>query len=364
MEIEIVTTSINPLDGWLKSIKENLDTYSSKAGIQIVADLKSPDKHNLKLIKDLGLPIKYWTVTEQQKFLKDLMGKKGYEEIFPCGWDFMRGFGFITAVNYDAKTIISMDDDNLPTLKEDFIKEHRLGYVGSFNGISSKNRWINTMDRVEKGIFSRGYPIELRDSYELINQQIKGLVELNVGLWYDQPDIDAFDRLRLQGPTPYRKYQKLGVSLNCYLSVPIQNTAFSSKLLPLMNIIRQGVTIHGITTNRVGDIWQGIIVKKAMNNSGSIITVGSPTVWHKRNIHTSTQDLLWEYWQNMFTYWYWKTIDSISLSGKNYYDNAREIIQGLEKETLKVWNDKEIQDYWLGVCSFYWKWLEIVEKVL
>ncbi len=173
------------------------------------------------------------------------------------------GFALLAGSYPGTDVIITLDDDVLPI--GDPIQDH-LDALDMFVPVS----WFSTASR-----YMRGFPYGIREEAEVV---------LSHGVWRGVADYDAPTQL-VCGNLPSDFYCGI-IPKGVYFSCCGMNLAFKRKMLPWMYFAPMGEKV-GI--DRFGDIWCGIVAKRAIDENGWAAVSGYAEVNHLRasNVFTN-----------------------------------------------------------------------------
>ena len=208
----------------------------------------------MKHLKNFDCESEYMNLEVQQKFLRKF---NGLSKIFTYNSLQRRNIGFLKAAEYDAKVIITLDDDNY-IVNEKYLNYHsHLGKTVNLREIKSSIGWFNPCSILrtnhKREIYMRGYPYSKRYiENKIIQKKGKGRVVLNMGLWKNDPDADAVTNLanptKIVGLKP--GYSNIMIGKGTTIPINTQNTAFLSEILPCCYDVIQGYSFKGLRIDR------------------------------------------------------------------------------------------------------------------
>lgn len=177
----------------------------------------------------------------------------------------IRDFGFYLAGQDESiDMIVSLDDDVLPLLGVDFLREHWIQLQTDRN-----LRWHQPVP----GFRLRGEPYGPASSPSM----------LNMGLWQGYPDVDAIAQLK--NPDCDKEFKIVIGRINTpglvypgvYFPCCGMNVAFRREVAPYYYFpkLPEGF-------KRWDDIWAGIIFKRIADCLGWAVTCGWPLLKHER----------------------------------------------------------------------------------
>ena len=292
----VCTTIFDP--PFLAPLCANLEKYSriDECTIWIIPDRKTPPAaaQHAAAWQSRGFDVRYVTLDEQTAFLARF---PEIQPLIPYNSDNRRNVGFLLAMDQGADLLISIDDDNEPRIQDDFIAEHNILNRRTNTVIDSENGWFNicTMLHVQPKfpIHPRGFPYRIRQSKPPVQRHRTAdlPVGMNVGLWFDDPDIDAITRnyqhFNVTGWDERTRYLAPGT----WTPINTQNTALLAELIPAYYYIPMDAPIDGLRIDRFGDILSGLFCKKVCDQLGFAVRVGGPICHHRRTPHNLFKDL-------------------------------------------------------------------------
>lgn len=302
----VVCTTIN-LPTFLEKYNESFEAGGvtpDEVVFIVVGDTKSKasDKKYAQLCGE-NYEVEFWDVVEQGKWIRKNYPEQVWDDIefvIPHNSVRRRNFGYLRALELGTDLIITIDDDNLP-IDEDWLKGHTTAFKRKDHHIvSSRNRIVNPCRilRHDKGfVYSRGYPISelFNDSFMVSrNKYCDKRVVLNMGLWNNKPDVDAYTNIAYPDllTSGFNRYEhRFAIHKNNYFPINTQNTAFLPEVTPAFYVLKMNPTIHGVGFDRYDDIWAGWILQKLAHTLGDTATFGLPLTNHDRNTHSFQKDL-------------------------------------------------------------------------
>lgn len=353
----IVTTTIN-IPIFLESYKNFLN---DNVQFIIIGDLKTPPK--AKKFAEKFEYVEFMNIEDQKKWIEKTIGPKFADAIAPYNSIRRRNLGYLKALEFGAKSIITVDDDNYP--QAHWLKEHmnKCKYlVNSINSIANPCRMLNLN---HENIYSRGYPITefFRDSFETVNfGNLK--TKLNLGLWKLKPDVDSFTNLiysDLESEGIKNEFESSYIidSKN-YFPLNSQNTRFDIELLPAFPVLIMDTQMQELKIDRYDDIWAGWIIEKLMDKMGDYASFGIPLTHHKRNVHNYVSDLKNEFIGMTLNSEIFNLIKNMDIDSTNYADGYNEIADKFKN--IKSRNF-ELDKFFIKMRKFMKTWIEIVDKL-
>jgi len=378
----IVTTTINIpffLESYLRCFKlHSIDT--NKVRFIIVGDLKSPHKKIKDYIQKLNSDfiIEYWDVESQKSWISKTFGEKMMEKVdfaIPYNSIRRRNLGYLRALEIGADVIISVDDDNYAG-ESNWLHEHLsvLGCTDYLPMVRSTNRIVNPcrilkFNYAETNIYSRGYPLPdlFSDTFE-VGMENGGKVALNMGLWIESPDVDAYTNILFSNLKSLDlkeiSMQRYALASNNYMPVNTQNTAIIRELIPAFYDVLMDDYIHGICIDRYDDIWAGLCALKLIHRLGYRATFGIPLTIHKRNVHDFVSDLKSELLGMALNKIVHEIIMSADIQARNFIDGYHELAQVLEANIKKHITDTEVVHFFEKIIRAMNIWIDLIGVIL
>lgn len=185
--------------------------------------------------------------------------------VIPRRTDAVRNYGFIVASRLGNDMIVSMDDDCMPDSPH-FLDQH-------WNALQTPGDLLAAYDTMEgtvaPGIRPRGYPKKPHPVRTVVNH----------GLWNGIPDLDGETQLRVGDIRVAFAGHSNQVPRGTLFPMCGMNVAFRPEILPAMYFPPMG---DGFPYHRFGDIWCGLIMKRACDILGLSVRSGAPFVRHER----------------------------------------------------------------------------------
>ena len=296
----VVTTIFDAafLPGYLRSIRavgRELDTT-----VYIIADRETPASvpQAAERARREGFDVRCPALDEQEQFLRAVGAPEGF---IPWNTDNRRNAGFLMALADGADVLISIDDDNYCNPEDDFVGAHVVGRPCDDAVVTSSDGWFNICDLLEGWpsgeVFPRGFPYYAqRTARTLTRGPADGSlrIAMNVGLWLDDPDVDAVARLALRPRGVAYKGPNVVLGPDTWTPINTQNTALTREAALCYYYVRMGYPVHGLKIDRFGDILSGYLTQKVMKHLGWGVRVGTPIVEHRRTPHDVFKDLYHE----------------------------------------------------------------------
>ncbi|MEX2683380.1 MAG: hypothetical protein Q6373_017520 [Candidatus Sigynarchaeota archaeon] len=370
-KFSLILTTINvPL--LIKEYIENFSTYGWKdVEIIIIGDVKSNTEKSKEFINNLrneGNLIHFFSIAEQEAWMKEY---PKLSRIIPYNSDNRRNVGYLIALQHNADVIINIDDDNYPT-SSDFIRGHSIaGENVKCMQVKSSNGWFNSCSLLEndKGIeiYPRGYPYSRRFEEHSQNfQESSGKVAINMGLWINDPDVDAITHLAV--PLKIRGFksslERLMIDKGTFCPINSQNTAVARRAMVAYYFPIMGANLFGTKIDRFGDIWQGCFAKKIIDAMDERVVIGTPLVNHRRNKHDYLLDLQKEMWGIVLNEKVLDWLISTNIENRSTYADAYlELVDKFDIAAKKIANNNSLLRYFHKLVDSMRVWVETCERI-
>jgi Reversibly glycosylated polypeptide len=299
-KVALVVTTIYEL-GFLEGYLTNIRRFGREAQTRIIVivDRKTPRTvaESCHTACGLGFDVVCPSLDEQTAFLQRLGVDPGW---IPFDSDNRRNVGFLMALAKDVDIVVSLDDDNYCPAEEDFVGAHSAADSTTTTDVrESSDGWINICEelRFREGAvpFPRGFPYGARRAPRTVEtgrQEVR--LAANVGLWVEDPDVDAATRLT-QAPWALA-YEGTPFAAGAATWSPIntQNTAVKRAAMAAYYYVRMGHQVEGLRIDRYGDVLSGFLLQKCVHHLGETVRIGRPVCRHLRTPHNLFQDLYYE----------------------------------------------------------------------
>jgi hypothetical protein len=375
MRIYIVIASVNELLN-IVSFKEQLIKNANEIKIIVIdeGDEKIREK-NRQILQ--GLQYEFYGPNERRSWFSARFGNnyEKYLTVIPEKCHAETSFGFLVAYEEGADVIIELDDDCFYANGHDLIRGHlnNLFHDGGFI-VYSNSKWYNTIENLVLNcnllVFPRGHPyasetrVESYKSYSWREMKTKKCV-LNMGLWGGHPDIDALTILYnggLDGRSSIKsislKRDKVIVDKGAYFAICSMNTSFQRKIVPAFYQLH----MKAMGIDRFDDIWSGLFIKKIADQLGDSICLGKPLVYHDKRPRSTFKDLKAELEGMIMNEVLWKIVDSLELSGKDYFECYSGLANGIERN-IEKFSEKVHRDFISLQVEKMKLWLEVLDKI-
>jgi hypothetical protein len=201
------------------------------------------------------------------------------------GWNCLqrRNFGFLLAKDMGAEVVATVDDDNVPM--DGWGKDLMIGKPTSVRMFPTESPAFDPIGATEyEYLWHRGFPIQLvsKRRYTFLVQRETITPDIQADFWDGDPDVDAICRME---HAPECNFDPRSFPMASDKPGPFnsQNTFLSAKVLP------DYFLFPGI--GRQDDIWASYYVQA----KGHRCVYGKASVFHARNPHDLTRDMLSEF---------------------------------------------------------------------
>lgn len=296
----IVVTTIFP-PKFLAGYLENLRRFGSVERTQVIVipDRKTPASvgEACDRASREGFRVSCPSLEEQAEFLRRFNVPTDW---IPFDSDNRRNVGFLMALDGGTDVLISIDDDNFCRDDEDFCGLHSLAGTRTKLPVRrSSDGWVNLCDELEFALpgmsYPRGFPYKNRHSRRELLEELDDVeVAMNVGLWLDDPDVDAVGRLGERPHVTAYSGEPFILGHDAWTPINTQNTALTRSAAAAYYYVRMGYAIEGLKIDRYGDILSGYFVQKCIRHLRESIRVGDPICHHHRTPHNLFKDLYHE----------------------------------------------------------------------
>jgi len=342
----------------LFDIQENLERNGliDTSVCWVVGDNKTPSscKEICNEINRKGLETHFLDIESQKRW------GKSFSELYrriPYDNESRRNIGYLHALEFGCKRLISIDDDNFPN-EDDFLGYHMLtGNMHEGHLIHEDTQYHNVCEYLEmepgRKIFPRGFPFALRESQNkplAMPASNEAIVGVTLGLWLNDPDIDA--TTWINGRVISKAYTgpaQLVLSQNTWTPINTQNTSVIRELIPAFLCIPMGYDLPGGRIERYGDIWAGYFLQAILTGTPYHVAFGRPLVEHRRNPHNYLEDLRYEYWGMILTDWLLQELrENFHCTSSTIIDRVGELSEFLAESgsaNLPSWCPKNVKSF-------------------
>lgn len=321
----LVTTTIHE-PKVLKAYIDDARRFGRPLDVIVIGDEKTPAIHGF--CKELG--IDYYDVERQKEYLKDF---PALAACLPWNSISRRNVGMLLAYEGESDIVVTIDDDNFPVQPDYFGHHAHVGTASTLRTIHSASGWFNITGPY---IYPRGYPLSqrwTRDEQFFASTNLCSRVAVNAGLWLDDPDIDAIQRLVRQPTGMLTDPEPFAIDLGTWAPFNSQNTAMSREVIPAYFL--------SPNVGRYDDIWASYIVRHIADHLGHVVSYGPPFVRQQRNAHNVLDDLDRERMGMERTEAFIEAVKATKLTGKTYGECFREVARQLSpfwtRLRLNVW---------------------------
>jgi hypothetical protein len=294
--ISIVLTTINAggiLDGYCRQAEK--EHVREQFRIIVIPDRKTPAELYRKCaeVRAAGFDIQCPTIEEQDNYLKKF---GAFASLVPYNSDNRRNIGYLMALESGDGIILSIDDDNYCIGETYETCRVVCADAVSLPAVNSSNGWFNFCEMLEIEprcrFYPRGFPYHKRHQEPALTySEETGCVRMNVGLWLQEPDLDAATWLAAPVRATGFKGKSFLLGKNTWSPINTQNTALHRDLMVSYYFVRMGYPLAGMPIDRFGDIFSGYLSQAAIRHMGHRIRVGTPVADHRRNSHDYLRDL-------------------------------------------------------------------------
>jgi len=363
----IVTASVNELQNLkpLNSIQEeNLKVLIIDEGN---AQLRKRNNEHLK-----DIPHECFGPRERREWFKSRFGSayRRYEGVIPERCHAETSFGFLVAYEENADVVLELDDD--VQITKDLVKRH-VENLTCKEGITvhAEGKWYNTMENLvlnnDSTIYPRGHPYSSearKGNYSWA--EIGGECVLNMGLWLQNPDLDALTLVYysgLDGKCDIKsngcKREKVVVGEGTYFAACSMNTSFKTEVIPAFYQLY--MNIQGI--DRFDDIWSGIFLKRIADHLGEKMCVGNPLGSHIKRSRNVFDDLRKELGGIVMNETLWRMVDEAELSSNSFADCYLELSEHLSKSLSEKIKDSICVRFMRLQIQKMRTWIKAVDKL-
>lgn len=375
--IGLVCTSIGDgrfIKGYCDEIYEHV--MRDEVNIYVVSDLKTP--------ATLGRECAHWfdegfnVYDLDVPFQDDFLDKLGIKHLIPYNSDNRRNVGYLRAIEAGCDTIISIDDDNFCRKNSNFFLKHNVSAAkGKWNGatVNHASGFYNVCADLERNdLYPRGFPYSQRNSYSKVfanksRTETFTKLAVNVGLWDEDPDLDAMTWLNNSHRTKEHVHDDSSHMLGQHTWMPInsQNTAVLREAMPAYYFLPMGGIINGMKIDRFGDIFQGYFLEKCVKSMNDAILFGTPVVQHVRNSHNYMNDAQQEMaciamLEDMLPWLVELRLDSGFGYAIKYRNLSYEIEDQVEKFKGSIWT-QDAKSFWHRAAYCMRQWLQACKSV-
>ena len=368
----VVLTTINA-PTVLQDLADNLGRFGhlDRCRVWVVGDVKTPPECRAicERVARSGLDTVFLDIEQQNAW-----GSR-FPEFYrrlPYNNETRRNVGYLFALEAGCERLISIDDDNFPSA-DDFLGGHEpVGGRWAGDVLSESSGYHNIAEYLitdpPRRVFPRGFPFALREQINQPTMLAAGgpvIIGANVGLWLQDPDVDAITWLNgAVKATSYRGPERLVLSQSTWTPVNTQNTCVTRDLIPGFLCVPMGFPLPSGKIERYGDIWGGYFLQAVLASTSFHVSVGRPLLEHRRNPHDYLDDLRHEYWGMLLTDWLLEHLrtgyEPASSGVCDSVASLGEFVQALATTRVPDWCPPAVADFlsetgdtllaWTGVC--------------
>jgi len=346
--VSVVLTTINTgdvLDGYCaQATKENV---RDQLRFIVIPDRKTPSQIYQKCdeVRASGFDIQCPTLEEQENYLKKLCS---FAALVPYNSDNRRNIGYLMALESGDHILLSIDDDNYCIGETYGTSRIVCEDAVTLPAVHSGNGWFNFCEMLHiephGRFYPRGFPYHKRHQDPALTfPEETGPVRMNVGLWLQEPDLDAITWLTAPVRAKGFKGKSFLLGNNTWSPINTQNTALHRDLVVSYYFVRMGYPLAGMPIDRYGDIFSGYLSQACLRHMGHRIRVGTPVADHKRNSHNYLRDLTGELacvlTLEPFTEW----LHDLKLQGSTYTETYLSLADAIDHQIQhfsgQIWTD-------------------------
>ena len=343
VRVQVVVASVGQLRN-IRMFEPMLDRHVYKVTV-IDEGERAIRRHNRRLLN--GMRHRFYGPRERKAYFLKTFGRMGRRalDVIPARCHAETSFGFLLAYEDRPDMVLQLDDDTFPVPGNLIIDDHFASIQDpEGRAASSASKWYNTLENLQLNVrtklFPRGHPYDpsaRSTAYRWSN--ISSKTVLNMGLWLNDPDLDALTILSrggLDGRCDARstrvKRKKVIVQKGTYFSLCSMNTAFKPEIIPAF----YQLYMNYMGIDRFDDIWSGIFLKKVTDHLGLGISLGGPAVRHEKRPRDVFKDLRAETGGMAINEFLWRIVNTLELDGKDYWTAYRSLAEGLERPIKNV----------------------------
>jgi hypothetical protein len=344
----IVLTTINSggvLDGYCQ--QGETEGVRDQVRIVVIPDRKSPRQlyEKCSALSAQGFDVRCPTLAEQDDYLKKF---GNLAQLIPYDSENRRNVGFLMALESGYDVLLSIDDDNFCIGETYAACALACGDALTLPAVHSSSGWFNFCEMLSLEpnyrVFPRGFPYSQRTqtpALKYINET--GQVRMNVGLWLQEPDLDAITWLAAPVRAKSFKGDSVLLGQNTWSPINTQNTALHRDLIVSYYCVRMGYPLAGMPIDRFGDIFSGYLAQACLRHMGDRIRVGTPIADHKRNAHDYLRDLAGELGGIMVLEPFVAWLHDAKLEGKTYAETYLSLADAIDNQMMHftggTWTD-------------------------
>jgi hypothetical protein len=338
----------------------------------VIADRKTPAAayERCASLRNRGLDIICPSLDEQEAYLKRIGLPQGF---IPYNSDNRRNTGYLMGLDAGVEFLISIDDDNYCSAREDFFQAHSVvcGPPVEVRAVESSSGWYNLVDLITldsvSPVYPRGFPYFARHKpNEVQERSVRATIRMNAGLWLQEPDLDGITWL--VAPVRAKSFSGRSYVLGSGTWSPIntQNTALHRDVIPSYYFIRMGHPLAGFPIDRYGDIFSGYFSQACVRHLGDAIRVGTPVANHRRNSHSYLKDAANEFGCICVLEDLLPWLHELKLEGETYceaYDALSHMVEEvMERFSGAVWSDAA-RAYFHDMAYCMREWIKVCRRL-
>jgi hypothetical protein len=196
--------------------------------------------------------------------------------------------------------------------------------------------------------------------------QETGLVRMNVGLWLQEPDLDAVTWLTAPVRATRFKGESFLLGNDTWSPINTQNTALHRDVIATYYFVRMGYPLAGMPIDRYGDIFSGYLSQACIRHLGHRIRVGTPVVDHKRNSHNYLLDAKGELAGILVLEPFSEWLHELKLEGSNYCEAYLSLADAIDHQVQyfsgSIWTDAT-RGYFHQMTFCMRKWVKVCRLI-
>lgn len=204
------------------------------------------------------------------------------------GWNTIqrRVFALLAAIEWGADVIVSIDTDDFPTSPSHFVNiEDAFKWPYSGLELRTNSGWVDPGSLIEPPMSHRGIPHRLDRFY--VHPAIERKVGVVASTVLGSCDISAFDRMT--GLIKRHSASELAGS-GAIVDPSKSWTLFNSEAIAFRRELAPAVMVLPFV-GRADDLFASMIAQRLMRETGHVVRLGSPAVWHEREDRNILPDL-------------------------------------------------------------------------
>ncbi len=346
--VSIVLTTINAggvLDGYCARARQ--ENIRDQLRFIVIPDRKTPGQLYKKCdeVRADGFDIQCPTLDEQENYLKKL---GAFSALVPYNSDNRRNIGYLMARESGDNVLLSIDDDNYCIGETYGTSRIVCEDAVALPTVHSSNGWFNFCEMLDIEpscrFYPRGFPYHKRHQDPALTfSEETGPVRMNVGLWLQEPDLDAIAWLTAPVRAKGFKGKSFLLGHGTWGPINTQNTALHRDLIVSYYFVRMGYSLAGTPIDRYGDIFSGYLSQACVRHMGHRIRIGTPIADHRRNSHNYLRDLTGELACILILEPFTEWIHDLKLQGSTYSETYLSLADAIDGQVQhfsgQIWTD-------------------------